>query len=155
MIGTNELRQGNLIDRGIVFQICMKDGKQGVYVLKNEFSSVSKWYSFEDIEPIPLDEEWFTDKGLESITKEWKGNGADYQPENNKTRQTIFDIGNEIKLIFEIFSYRGNETDKWLSDRCVMIEYCDDAINLYRYELHVLQNLIHALIGKELTIKQK
>jgi hypothetical protein len=160
MIPLSELRPGNIIT--------------GIYDEENELSEEVKvvcidptgeitdyeiWVDgtndhYDEFQPIELTEEWFTEKGFESTTKEWKGNGADYQPENNKTKQTIFDIGDEIKLIFEIFSYRVNETDKWLYDRSVMIKYCDDTIFLYRYELHVLQNLIHALTGKELTIKK-
>ena len=52
----NELRIGNLVDKGIIFGIGHVDGKQGVYCLKDKFSSISESFYIEDIQPIQLTE---------------------------------------------------------------------------------------------------
>lgn len=101
-----------------------------------------------DAKPIPLIEEWLNKPPTE--IKEWKGNGSDYQPETSKTNQRIYQLEEEIYLVFQQWSYRKTEQDEWISDETIFINYYHDAISLYKDEVHVLQNLIFALTGKEL-----
>jgi hypothetical protein len=110
----------------------------------------------EMFEPIPLDEEWLLRIDKNPITKEWKGNGQDYQPETSKTKQVVYEIIiSAIDVVYQEWSYRALETDNWITEKSYFLDYYDDTITLYRYELHVLQNLISALTGNELTINNK
>ena len=104
--------------------------------------------------PIPLTEDWAKLKFDFINTKGWKGNGFDYQPDTSKTKQSKYRIGNEIELVFERWSYRKTENDDWIHEDSIHIDYFGDCISLYKYEVHVLQNLYFALTGKELTIKE-
>jgi len=107
-----------------------------------------------DYKPIPLTEDWAKLKFDFINTKGRKGNGFDYQPETSKTNQSKYNIGNEIELVFERWSYRKTENYDWIHEDSIHIDYYGDCISLYKYEVHVLQNLYFALTGEELTIKE-
>ena len=111
-------------------------------------------YVIEDLKPIPLTEDWAKLKFDFINTKGRKGNGFDYQPETSKTNQSKYNIGNEIELVFERWSYRKTENYDWIHEDSIHIDYYGDCISLYKYEVHVLQNLYFALTGEELTIKE-
>ena len=111
------------------------------------------WLNISDVESIPLTEEWAKLKFDFINTKGWKGNGFDYQPETSKTNQSKYNIGNEIELVFERCSYRKTENDDWIHEDNIHIDFYGACIILYKYEVNVLQNLIHSLTGEELTIK--
>ncbi len=101
--------------------------------------------------PIPLTEDWllkfgFT-KGEQTKTK---GNGGDYQPEDVYTLSTIYslytddDPDGNIKYELSTWHWRGGEPENqdafWFyHDSLIRCEY-----------VHQLQNLYHALTGKEL-----
>lgn len=103
------------------------------------------------ISPIPLTEEWFKEQPRR--IKEWKGNGADYQPETSKTEQIYYELFEDCFCVFETWSYRKDEYSEWINEHSVFVIYSDNQISLYKHEVHVLQNLIFALTGEELTIK--
>jgi hypothetical protein len=141
-----ELRIGNIISYRFA------DGKNPVKVhwkdLK-EFDIKPQELIGKIYFPIPLTEEWIS-KDYEKTTNNWKGNGADYQPETSKTVQNIYKLTDDIKIIFQTWSYRNTEKDIWINEDSIFIMYGDDSMDLYKNEVHVLQNLIFALTGKEL-----
>lgn len=104
--------------------------------------------------PIPLTEEWLVKSQYAETIKEWKGNGQDYQPETSKTKQRRFYLIEGIYLVFEYWSYRTNEKDKWITERSICIEYYNNSLELTEYYIHIFQNLFFALTGKELTINE-
>lgn len=108
--------------------------------------------SFSSCKPIPLTEEWF--KRPPDKVKEWKGNGADYQPETSKTVQHYYELAEDVYLVFQTWSWRKNEEDEWNNEYSVFLNYWNNEIHLYKFEIHVLQNLYFALTGEELTIKE-
>jgi hypothetical protein len=104
----------------------------------------------EDLQPIHLTEEWL--KKEPYGIKEWKGNGADYQPETSKTKQVFYYLSEDIYLVFETWSYRKSEDDEWINEYSCFISSLDTSISLTKQEVHVLQNLYFALTGEELTL---
>ncbi len=114
MIRTKDLMQGNIIDKGIVFQICMKEGIQGVYVLESEVSSVPKWYPEKDISPIELTEEWLDKLEWQCrgnfFSKTWGRNGVEiitfsdyyqkYQLQLGKGRNKVLEYVHSIQNLF-------------------------------------------------------
>jgi len=145
---SNELRLGNWLSG--------PEGKEQVTCIQNrqvvELGEIG--YVIEDLKPIPLTEDWAKLKFDFINTKGRKGNGFDYQPETSKTNQSKYNIGNEIELVFERWSYRKTENYDWIHEDSIHIDYYGDCISLYKYEVHVLQNLYFALTGEELTIKE-
>jgi hypothetical protein len=109
------------------------------------------WIEFENFVGIPLTEEWLKKEPYR--IKEWKGNGADYQPETSKTKQVFYYLSEDIYLVFETWSYRKSEDDEWINEYSCFISFYDTSISLTKQEVHVLQNLYFALTGCELTIK--
>ena len=104
------------------------------------------------IRPVTLTEEWLNRKPCE--TKEWKGNGQDYQPETSKTNQRLYRLFEEVCLVFQTWSWRNEETDEWKNEDSIFLSHFGNEIDLYKYEVHVLQNLYHSLTGTELEIKE-
>jgi len=105
------------------------------------------------ITPIELTEKWLIKSEYEEEIREWKGNGQDWQPETAKTKQIRYELKESIYLVFEYFDYRAKETDPWMRDRNIFIEYHGDSIYLTNYYIHTLQNLFHSLTGNELKLQ--
>lgn len=143
----NELRIGNfvypfddinLVDSKTIFRDC-------VQVCVKDFENT------EHLTPIPLTEEWLNRKPYK--IKEWKGNGADYQPETSKTKQVYYLLFEDIYLVFETWSWRKSEEDEWIIDNNVFVDYYGSSITLRKKEVHILQNLVFVLTGEELELK--
>ena len=137
----NELRIGNWVKRDT-----QPDGFQIDCMSFTYCEKYNDWY-----EPIPLTEEWLN-KEPERV-KEWKGNGADYQPETSKTKQVFYYLSEDVYLVFETWSYRKTEDDEWVDEYSCFISFHDSSIFLTKQEVHILQNLYFALTGNELEIK--
>ena len=64
-------------------------------------------------------------------------------------------VNDSFKIVRQEWSYRALETDEWITETIYFIKYFDYKIYLYRYEVHVVQNLYFALTGKELELTDK
>lgn len=106
----------------------------------------------EKFEPIPLTEEWLLKIDDSPTKKEWKGNGADYQPETSKTIEKIYYAFEDVKIISTDWYYKKNKEDNWIIERSYSVDFCGERISLHDDKVHILQNLCHALTGNELTI---
>lgn len=121
---TQELRIGNLIKEGVIFDIGHIDGRFGVHVIEGMFDSFTKGYLLDDIHPLEITPELLEKAGF--IKR-----GIYYHfPDND---------------IFKLEQYK-NKNAFWLrhgreSIDCVRINY-----------YHQLQNLYFALTGKEIGI---
>ena len=157
-----DLRIGNYIflndeNEGIIFQhqivVTYSIGKEliGTEYKSKKSHIIRAKEDIDLIQPIPLTEEWFIEKGYLIKTTQWKGNGADYQPETSKTKQKRIKLFSDIVIVFEYTSYRISKNTQWITDKGIFIEHFGDSIYLVKYEVHWLQNLIFALTGKELT----
>jgi hypothetical protein len=103
-----------------------------------------------DIKPIELTEELLKKEPYK--TKQWKGNGQDYQPETSKTKQVYYYLSEDIYLVFETWSWRKKEADEWIDEHGCYIDFYGKDIHLTKKEVHILQNLYFALTGNELLI---
>ena len=121
----NELRQGNIVDKGIIHWIGFFNGIPSVGVLENEYDSFTKTVKLKSIKPIPLTEEWLIKFGFVK--------SLDYWVISNKG----FFVGVTLKeVIYPMFDIDNPMLIKTLK------------------HVHQLQNLYFALTGEELTIKE-
>ena len=133
MIDARELRIGNLINaNGVQIAVDIINVDFGF----PENYLINDWYE-EDLEPIPLTEEWLLRFGFERCSSPYKDADA-------------FQIGKDGDRLI----WCNNELYKPLSEGFVRITNSKYPIDDYpvRY-IYQLQNLIFALTGKELTIQ--
>lgn len=148
MIQPNELRIGSLVklnyeeyhdleedgilnDKNNIFEI-RKIDNDGDIEIYNEIENLYEFQHNENIEPIPLTEEWLLNFGFELTNDE--GDVKYYDFINNSDYSIVFDHS-EIALHY-------NTKNGYY---CIM--YDDDKLK----HVHQLQNLYFCLVGKELT----
>ena len=123
----NDFRIGNTIDvSGIICNItCMEEQR-----LTTDYQN--HWYlGFDEIEPIPLNEEWLLRLGFDSV--------------NSKSLcESIFIVLDQDGDLFNIFLHQMNTQG---GEDVILLN------NTIKY-VHSLQNLCYALNGRELTPKQ-
>lgn len=154
MIQASELRIGNWLD--------VEEYNGQVYFERREWKLGDFYWILEgggddekDLphKPIPLTEEWPEKFGFEKQElKQWKGNGADYQPETSRTQIQSY-VRNGVSINYKIWQYRKNEDDEWISEHSVFIGYNEAELYIPLDFVHQLQNAIHALTGEELKLK--
>lgn len=127
----SELRLGNLIEQGIVNGIGYNLGVLGVACIENNFMSFGNFYSYSQINPIKLNEEWLLKFGFDnSLDMIFIKNISDY----SQIKLLPLTSGGDYNGMYALCNY---------SDFQVNIKY-----------VHQLQNLYFALTGEELTIKE-
>lgn len=161
MIQSNELRIGN----ALLYPKYWRDKTDKVWFVRdlyfeNERVGLTDYkiqtsVLLKELQPIPLSEEVLLKCGADKKHfVEWHGNGYDYQPENSKTIQQDYVLGNII-IRFETFVFNKEETTEILigviGDWYERITF--DNILLYELQgLHHLQNIVKDLTNQELTI---
>ena len=156
----NELRIGNLVTdefydsfKTTIKVESIKD--KGINLLIEDDGNWSeiaqRWigveYTFDKLRPIPLTEEWLIRMGFEHLPHANLLNSLNY----NIGRNRIISIGNVGTPNEMIWICELNDTDKRVINDLVCIRNFDYDGKTY---VHTLQNLIHALTGKELTTNQ-
>jgi hypothetical protein len=118
-----ELSLGNITDKGIVHTIRYNNGLLGCDILDNRLDSFSNFYSFSELNPVKLTEEWLLKMGFEKAINGWFCSKEYLWLRQNKLNNQWFAGVNGIGDI-----------------DCKRIDY-----------VHCLQNLYFALTGEELT----
>ena len=127
-----ELRIGNITNKGIVNGIRFYEGHLGCDIIKNEYDSFSNWYSWLDLKPIPLTEEWLLKFGFEL--------------DEDLGDMIYYKLGKWVVC----FDHEDLSFNHQLNSGITCLIYDNNCFQ----HVHQLQNLYFALTGKELTIKQ-
>ena len=133
MINKQELRVGNLLMHGDQIVTVEEIGDTGINMVW--LHEMSHWnYDYGNLSPIPLTSEWLERLGFAKVQ-----DGDMAYPEIWRLVYTRVNVPYSFDL-----QSRGDEEWRWFEGNS----------NVPIYGVHELQNLIHSLFGKELTIKQ-
>lgn len=115
------------------------------------------------MEPILITPEWLIKLGFEKKPDlEWKGNGADYQPETSKTRSSDYVLRTDSFIYrIETYSWRKDIDCDWdneMSNHVYRSEWyagtCEGQIRVTELKyVHQLQNIYKVLTGNPLPIR--
>jgi hypothetical protein len=119
---------------------------------------IDPYYTFNELQGVPLTEEWLVKFGFVRSEKIKHGNGQDWQPEYPRTDYVIFTL-RDFQVIYETMIYISKEEkpgDLITCDPDMSIHHHGDYVYGQKPEyVHQLQNLYFVLTGEELTLQSE
>jgi hypothetical protein len=138
MIQAKELMIGNYLYceySGEIIQVT-EIKNDGVYASSNK-TVIERYYYYEEIHSIPIDEKWLTDFGFKYLEAGFYNKSGWYYNLDNQDQKTFIFLNNH----FDVSILINTQFQNFFIDTDIK-------------SIHSLQNLYFALTGKELELKQ-